>query len=215
MGLCDASVKMMSVRWRSCCVGWQRQFFCATTSSDGLLFAMDAATAAKAKAAGCPVAHGTAGADVAAKCPVSHDAAGAAAAMRAAAAASTSGRASEQPPANSELQYNQKPAPGQRAKLPTERAVSSIPTATGDDPLWVYPSQQMFYNAMRRKGYAPQEEEMDAVVAIHNAVNERAWAEVCMRALQSHTSARRARRCTAAAHRSDRALPLLCTLCRW
>ena len=33
-------------------------------------------------------------------------------------------------------------------------------------------------NAMKRKGYSPQEEEMDAVVAIHNAVNERAWAEV-------------------------------------
>ena len=36
----------------------------------------------------------------------------------------------------------------------------------------------MFFNAMRRKGYTPHEEEMDAVVAIHNAVNERAWGEV-------------------------------------
>ena len=31
---------------------------------------------------------------------------------------------------------------------------------------------------MKRKGYSPHEEEMNAVVAIHNAVNERAWAEV-------------------------------------
>ena len=73
---------------------------------------------------------------------------------------------------------NQKPAKGQRAALPTERATSSIPSAAGGDPLWVYPSEQQFYNAMKRKGYAPQEEEMGAVVAIHNAVNERAWAEV-------------------------------------
>ena len=73
---------------------------------------------------------------------------------------------------------NQKPAKGQRAALPTERATSSIPSAAGGDPLWVYPSEQQFYNAMKRKGYSPHEEEMNAVVAIHNAVNERAWAEV-------------------------------------
>lgn len=36
----------------------------------------------------------------------------------------------------------------------------------------------MFYNAMRRKGYEPKEEEMRTVVAIHNTVNERAWREV-------------------------------------
>ena len=72
-----------------------------------------------------------------------------------------------------------KPEAGTRpaAPLPTDRVVSSIPSAAGGDPQ-VYPSQQMFYNAMKRKGYAPQEEEMNAVVAIHNAVNERTWAEV-------------------------------------
>jgi cytochrome c heme-lyase len=36
----------------------------------------------------------------------------------------------------------------------------------------------MFYNAMRRKGWSPSEDDMTAVVAIHNAVNERAWREV-------------------------------------
>jgi cytochrome c heme-lyase len=36
----------------------------------------------------------------------------------------------------------------------------------------------MFFNAMRRKGWTPDEADMPAVVAIHNAVNERAWAEV-------------------------------------
>ena len=123
-----------------------------------------AVTAANAtKSSGkCPVDHGGANnnkkAD-ASRCPVDH------------AHASFS-------PANSELPPNQKPAPGQRHALPTDRVVSSIPSAAGGDPLWVYPSQQMFYNAMKRKGYAPQEEEMNAVVAIHNAVNERTWAEV-------------------------------------
>ena len=43
---------------------------------------------------------------------------------------------------------------------------------------WVYPSQQMFFNAMRRKGWSPAEQDMESVVAIHNAVNERAWQEV-------------------------------------
>lgn len=82
-------------------------------------------------------------------------------------------------PKNNELPPNQQPASGQRKALPTERATSTIPTgASGGEPLWVYPSQQMFYNAMKRKGYSPHEEEMEAVVAIHNTVNERAWAEV-------------------------------------
>jgi|TARA_B110000091_G_C13641061_1_gene401265 cytochrome c heme-lyase len=36
----------------------------------------------------------------------------------------------------------------------------------------------MFYNAMKRKGWGPKEEEMPVVVSIHNAVNERAWGEV-------------------------------------
>ena len=37
----------------------------------------------------------------------------------------------------------------------------------------MYPTAQMFFNAMRRKGYQPREEEMRTVVAIHNTVNER------------------------------------------
>lgn len=36
----------------------------------------------------------------------------------------------------------------------------------------------MFYNAMKRKGFEPQEEEMRTVVAIHNTVNERTWREI-------------------------------------
>mmetsp|Transcript_22734 Transcript_22734/g.76349 ORF Transcript_22734/g.76349 Transcript_22734/m.76349 type:complete len:210 (+) Transcript_22734:538-1167(+) len=71
---------------------------------------------------------------------------------------------------------NQQSAEGQAYALPKERETSSIPNAEGQ--AWVYPSEQMFYNAMRRKGWTPREEDMAAVVAIHNAVNERAWAQV-------------------------------------
>ena len=45
-------------------------------------------------------------------------------------------------------------------------------------PVWMYPSEQMFYNAMKRKGWSPSEQDMQSVVAIHNGVNERAWSEV-------------------------------------
>lgn len=37
---------------------------------------------------------------------------------------------------------------------------------------------QRFYNAMKKKGWEPQEEEIPTVVNIHNAVNERCWREV-------------------------------------
>ena len=49
----------------------------------------------------------------------------------------------------------------------------------GDTVVWQYPSEQMFYNAMKRKGWDAQEEDMPAIVAIHNGVNERAWHQVC------------------------------------
>ena len=37
---------------------------------------------------------------------------------------------------------------------------------------WVYPSEQQYYNAMRRKGWNPDERDVPMVLAIHNAVNE-------------------------------------------
>ena len=36
----------------------------------------------------------------------------------------------------------------------------------------------MFFDAMRRKNHAPHAADMAAIVPIHNAVNERAWAEI-------------------------------------
>ena len=49
---------------------------------------------------------------------------------------------------------NQQPAPDQPFPLDTSRVQSSIPKATkdGSDEKWVYPSEQMFWNAMLRKG---------------------------------------------------------------
>jgi cytochrome c heme-lyase len=43
---------------------------------------------------------------------------------------------------------------------------------------WIYPSEQMFFEAMRRKNYDPKAEDMRSIVPIHNAVNERAWSEI-------------------------------------
>lgn len=77
---------------------------------------------------------------------------------------------------------NQRPAPDQPFPLPTDRVISNIPKA-GTDENWVYPSQQMFWNAMLRKGWRWKDEEieardMDNIIKIHNANNEQAWKEV-------------------------------------
>ncbi|KIY43847.1 cytochrome c and c1 heme-lyase, partial [Fistulina hepatica ATCC 64428] len=55
--------------------------------------------------------------------------------------------------------------------------LSSIPRAS-EDGNWVYPSEAQFYAAMARKNHDPQAADMRTIVPIHNAVNERAWAEV-------------------------------------
>lgn len=77
---------------------------------------------------------------------------------------------------------NQRPAPDQPFPLPTERQKSSIPKA-GTDETWQYPSPQMFWNAMLRKGWRWKEadmtpEVMNHIIRIHNANNESAWQEV-------------------------------------
>lgn len=84
-------------------------------------------------------------------------------------------------------------------RLGTDREVSTIPRAvpnltpaasskpannerdTGADKKtgnWIYPSEQMFFDAMRRKAYDPSAPDMRTIVPIHNAVNERAWHEI-------------------------------------
>lgn len=76
---------------------------------------------------------------------------------------------------------NNKPVFDEQTKpLDPTRAVSSIPTGEASGENWVYPSPQMFYNAMRRKNWQPAEEDMNAIVAIHNATNERVWSLIRM-----------------------------------
>jgi cytochrome c heme-lyase len=43
---------------------------------------------------------------------------------------------------------------------------------------WIYPSEKMFFDAMKRKGYSSDAKDMKTIVPIHNAVNERAWKEI-------------------------------------
>jgi len=78
---------------------------------------------------------------------------------------------------------NQQPSPGQPFTLPTDRQTSSIPKAGTENEKWVYPSPQMFWNAMLRKGWRWKEsdigpDEMQAIIRIHNVNNEDAWREV-------------------------------------
>ncbi|CAH8634839.1 unnamed protein product [Schistosoma curassoni] len=79
---------------------------------------------------------------------------------------------------------NQLPSPGQPFPLSTERELSSIPKADrSDGEKWIYPSPQMFWNAMLRKGWRWRDddirpEDMNNIIRIHNINNELAWREV-------------------------------------
>ena len=57
---------------------------------------------------------------------------------------------------------NQQPSPDQPFHLPTDRQISSIPKVTedGKPDFWVYPSQQMFWNAMLKKGWRWKKEDI-------------------------------------------------------
>lgn len=48
---------------------------------------------------------------------------------------------------------NQKPSLGQPFTLSTQREKSTIPKAQCNGETWEYPSAQMFWNAMLRKGF--------------------------------------------------------------
>jgi cytochrome c heme-lyase len=84
------------------------------------------------------------------------------------------------PKNNMPLHPNQIPAEGQAKPLPTERISSTIPKGGTDGRTWQYPSEQMFYNALRRRGKADDvdEEDVRAIVMIHNNMNEKTWERV-------------------------------------
>ena len=98
---------------------------------------------------------------------------------------------------SSQISSNASPLP--LSNLGTQREVSTIPRAfsspttaepnarpanhereSGSDKsgMWIYPSEQMFFAAMKRKGFEAHETDMRSVVPIHNAVNEKAWEEI-------------------------------------
>jgi len=74
---------------------------------------------------------------------------------------------------------SQSRAPNQTVDLPFEREISSIPRGDPASGNWEYPSPQQMYNAMLRKGYTdtPQDA-VESMVAVHNFLNEGAWAEI-------------------------------------
>ncbi|XP_072560145.1 holocytochrome c-type synthase [Paramormyrops kingsleyae] len=85
-------------------------------------------------------------------------------------------------PANMMPPPNQAPAPDQPFGLSLSREESRIPRA-GTDKNWVYPSEQMFWNAMLRKGWRWKDDDlsqkdMTNIIKIHNQNNEQAWQEI-------------------------------------
>ena len=112
----------------------------------------------------CPVDHGAVASSSAEKCPVDH--------TQRSSWASILGRQPQDGHGAAELPDTPLPP----TNLPLDRETSSIPRLDGGN--WVYPSQAQFYSAMARKNHNPQETDMRVVVPIHNAVNERAWAEI-------------------------------------
>ncbi|SCM26530.1 cytochrome c heme lyase, putative [Plasmodium chabaudi chabaudi] len=61
-------------------------------------------------------------------------------------------------------------------KLNKKRDVSSIPK--NDNEYWLYPSPQQFYNSLIRKNKDIDKVDVDAVVSIHNDVNEESWKSI-------------------------------------
>ncbi|KAJ8409529.1 hypothetical protein AAFF_G00229300 [Aldrovandia affinis] len=77
---------------------------------------------------------------------------------------------------------NQMPASDQPFLLSVNREASKIPRS-GSEKNWVYPSEQMFWNAMLRKGWRWKEDDlgqndMTNIIKIHNQNNEQAWQEI-------------------------------------
>jgi cytochrome c heme-lyase len=115
---------------------------------------------------GCPTNHGST--TYVSECPSS---------------GATSMKQDQIDPLNAMPPPNQRPAPDQPFALSTKREKSTIPKATEPNGTWEYPSPQMFWNAMLRKGWRWQEDQlsendMENIIKIHNANNEEAWREV-------------------------------------
>jgi cytochrome c heme-lyase len=99
------------------------------------------------------------------------------------------------PPPSGLLSKLKSPLSASPNSLGLDREVSTIPRAStvnregspanneGEGGVsksgnWIYPSEKMFFDAMKRKGYQNEVADMKTIVPIHNAVNERAWREI-------------------------------------
>lgn len=66
------------------------------------------------------------------------------------------------------LARNSMPSKEQSVALPTERVSSTIPKGGSEGETWTYPSPQMFWNSLSRKGKLgdTKEEDMETVVSL-------------------------------------------------
>ena len=150
----------------------------------------------------CPVDHTsrTAWLDAAAKVTTDTQTSAVAPSMLGTAGQSCRSSAIDQTPSTSKMSTLPFPRVFRQPKsdaLADDREVSSIPrtdlapppegaspanneqeTGQSKSGNWIYPSEQMFFNAMKRKKYDPKTRDMQAIIPIHNAVNERAWMEI-------------------------------------
>lgn len=62
------------------------------------------------------------------------------------------------------------------ASLSTDREASSIPRDSAST--WLYPSPRMFHNALLRKGHDTHPKDIEAMVGVHNFLNEQVWQEI-------------------------------------
>ncbi len=144
---------------------------------------------------GCPVKDNSSSSSGSSECPVKHDGAGASENNRTWMSFLGLSSSSSSKKTTSDEGYNAAAGdehfsptdryPGQKYALDTKRQMSSIPKGElspehqpRDAKKWVYPSEQQYFNAMKRKGYNPSESEVPIVLAIHNLVNEKGWSDV-------------------------------------
>ena len=159
-----------------------------------LLSRLTTLVAAETSSSRCPVQHAAKAPEVTSGCPVMHKGGASSTSSAKTPAASSGcpvmkrsdGCASDELADTPLNPLNRMPATpaqqraeGQSAALPTDRVQSTIPKGDGEDT-WVYPSPQMFYNALVKKGKGGgvQEADMESVVAIHNNMNEVTWRQV-------------------------------------
>jgi len=61
--------------------------------------------------------------------------------------------------------------------LSTVVIASNIPKAD-EGGTWEFPSPQRFYNAMKKKGWDPNAQDIPIIVSIHNTINEQVWSKI-------------------------------------